>query len=412
MTDRTATQDRTDIPAHPSPDGCEASQGEGSVDSDLVAVLRSVNAAVVSASTREELAERVCTHLSDSPRHRAACLCDRPTCAGQSDNWTVAGAEPGDVPALPDDRFAPADAEAAEPGPSPVSIDAGQTGWWTVFPLTYHGTVYGAFGVLSSRQSLPDRERTVLQELGTVIGHAITAVETRRLLAAPAVVEIELVSSDTTHPLVAAATQVGCRFTLDGLLPTTGSGGVAYLTVENASVAAASEHLTGSRADDVTVVTESPPGEGTLAWRLTTDTVLGQFRAHGAQVTDTLVTGERARYTAELAAGSDVRSVLQSVRERFPDTRLRSKRELERPVQPPRLTDEDLASLTDRQRSVMEAAFHAGYYRWPRAATAEEVAATLDISAATLHGHLRKAEHKLLDELFGTGPRPIRDGTR
>jgi predicted DNA binding protein len=48
---------------------------------------------------------------------------------------------------------------------------------------------------------------------------------------------------------------------------------------------------------------------------------------------------------------------------------------------------------------VLTSAYYAGYFEWPRANTAEEVADSLGISPATLHEHLRTAERKLLEQV-------------
>jgi len=50
---------------------------------------------------------------------------------------------------------------------------------------------------------------------------------------------------------------------------------------------------------------------------------------------------------------------------------------------------------------VLEAAFRAGYYDWPRGSTAEELADSLELTGPTLHGHLRKAERTVLAWLLG-----------
>jgi len=57
-------------------------------------------------------------------------------------------------------------------------------------------------------------------------------------------------------------------------------------------------------------------------------------------------------------------------------------------------------SLTDRQREVLETAHEAGYYNWPRGATAADLAELLDVSEPTLHKHLRAAEQKLVTAMF------------
>ncbi|MFB6108641.1 MAG: helix-turn-helix domain-containing protein [Haloplanus sp.] len=54
------------------------------------------------------------------------------------------------------------------------------------------------------------------------------------------------------------------------------------------------------------------------------------------------------------------------------------------------------AELTPRQREVIQYAFDAGYFEWPRETTSEELADELGISRATCLEHLRKAEEKLL----------------
>jgi predicted DNA binding protein len=59
-----------------------------------------------------------------------------------------------------------------------------------------------------------------------------------------------------------------------------------------------------------------------------------------------------------------------------------------------------LDELTDRQREVLEAAYQAGYFAWPRESTAEEVADALGLSSPTVHGHLRKAEVVILSALL------------
>jgi predicted DNA binding protein len=60
--------------------------------------------------------------------------------------------------------------------------------------------------------------------------------------------------------------------------------------------------------------------------------------------------------------------------------------------------------LTDRQRAAIEAAYHAGFFEWPRDASGEELAASFGISPSTFHQHLRTAERKVLDALLSDAP--------
>jgi predicted DNA binding protein len=56
--------------------------------------------------------------------------------------------------------------------------------------------------------------------------------------------------------------------------------------------------------------------------------------------------------------------------------------------------------LTARQREVVETALSLGHYERPREATHEDVAAALDLAAATVSEHLRRAETRLVRAAF------------
>ncbi|MFC7028414.1 helix-turn-helix domain-containing protein [Halomicroarcula sp. GCM10025710] len=49
---------------------------------------------------------------------------------------------------------------------------------------------------------------------------------------------------------------------------------------------------------------------------------------------------------------------------------------------------------------MLTAAFHAGFFEWPRDVTGEDLAASLDVSPPTVHQHLRKAQRKVFAALF------------
>jgi len=63
------------------------------------------------------------------------------------------------------------------------------------------------------------------------------------------------------------------------------------------------------------------------------------------------------------------------------------------------------SALTERQREVVAEALARGYYDWPREITNEELATELEISRATLHEHLRKAEQTVLSSVMANSHR-------
>jgi predicted DNA binding protein len=107
-----------------------------------------------------------------------------------------------------------------------------------------------------------------------------------------------------------------------------------------------------------------------------------------------------SRLIAEVPGDEDVTRVLDALSEHWPDVELVAKRQ-----SPTRGVDlavpaDGAAGLTDRQRSVLATAFEKGYYDWPRGHTAEEIAESLGIASATLHQHLRAAEHALVSSFL------------
>ncbi|MFB6296269.1 MAG: histidine kinase N-terminal 7TM domain-containing protein [Halobacteriales archaeon] len=368
---------------------------------ELTALVRSVNRALVSATSRDEIEEAVCDRLADTDLYRTACAADILTWDGDADRWTVAGTDgtvPVQPPAPPDDDIG-LDERPETPGSMTVADD--QHGTWAIVPLAYRRTVYGALGVCSEReQGIPDREREVLAELGELIGHAINAAENRRLLAADAVVELEFRNDGEEDVLLQAASRAGCRLDVTSIVPDVTDGHIAYVRAEGGPVETVADVLGG--APDARVRTiRAEETEGLLEWTVSGDTLLGTLAEHGAHVKQATAENGTARFVVEVASDADVRALVTRVRSEYPDTWLEAKREHDRPIDRadsiPRRAIED---LTDRKQEILEAAYRAGYFDWPRESTAEEIADTLDITPPTLHAHLRKAEDTLLAELF------------
>lgn len=389
--------------------------------SDLNSVLRGVNQALVAARDRAEIDRTVCDRLADTDLYDGTCIGDVQSWAGNADRWTIAAdCDPSglSVAALARPPAARSDGGASvrrtfEPegignsgrdasGSTSRSDELEET--WVVVPLFYGTTVYGALGLCTHRDAVSDRERDVLLELGETIGHAINALETRRLLSADATVALEFHSTDDADPLVAAIGDVDAALELDGLVPAGEGRTVVYLRIGGDEPAAVAEALASSADGGVRTVREDE--EWIVEWTLTGDAPLRAFVESGGNVQSAEAEDGSASYEVHVASDADVRSLVDRVRRRFPDVQLRSKAERSEPAHvaeaPPRMDDAD---LTQRQREALEAAYRSGYFSWPRDTTAEEVAASLDVAPSTLHSHLRKAEASVLESFFGPGDR-------
>lgn len=376
----------------------------------LNAVVRGVNQALVSATSREEIERAVCDHLAEPEVYRIACVADIPTWSGDADRWTVATADgdPVVTDKIPGEGIGLEDV-GSEPS-TEIPVDRHDV--WTVVPLVHGRTVYGALGLQSGNGSdadetaVSDREREVLAELGELIGQVMSAVENRQLLAAESVVELEIHSTDDGGALVDAASRTDAQLKVTGLVPDAGEGHLAYVRVTNGSPEMVADVLAADEDAAARVIRDGGEREdeapaGLVEWTVPPGTPLGTLAERGAKVLEVTVENETARFVAEVASDADVRALVERVQRDVPDTWLESIQECNRPVErADSVPNETVEDLTDRQQEALEAAYRAGYYGWPRDSTAEEVADTLDIAAPTLHAHLRKAENSLLAELF------------
>lgn len=369
----------------------------------LNGVVRGVNGALISATSRDEIEAAVCDRLAEPELYRAACVADIPTWSGEADRWTVATADgSAELEELPRGAI-DLDEEETEPA---VETADGRPETWTVVPLSYGRTVYGALGLQTASDpeveaAVTDPEREVLAELGQLIGQAIQAVETRQLLSAESVVELELHCADEQEPLVAAAGAAE-RLSVTGFVPDAGDGHLAYVRVESGSVTAVADALGDEPGAAARVIRgDDETGEGLVEWTVPATAPLGTLAEQGANVLETAAEDGTARYVAEVASEADVRAVVDRVRDHRQDASLEAMRQRDRPIeQADSVPGETVEDLTERQQEALEVAYRAGYYDWPRESTAEDVAETLDITAPTLHAHLRKAEDTLLAELF------------
>lgn len=124
------------------------------------------------------------------------------------------------------------------------------------------------------------------------------------------------------------------------------------------------------------------------------------YKNHGTLRRSNTVSGRQREYNVLVFQRADLKEILEDLEE-FGTVTLGRLEEF-------RANSDSL--LTTRQREVASEALDRGYYDWPRKITNEELAEELEISRATLHEHLRKAEQALLSSaLMDPHERAARD---
>jgi len=100
---------------------------------------------------------------------------------------------------------------------------------------------------------------------------------------------------------------------------------------------------------------------------------------------------------AELPGNIEPRTVLEQIREHYPDIELKAQ---ELRYTPRLLYHAVEDTMTDRKLSILQTAYHAGYFETPRTSTGNELADQLNITRQTFNQHLRKAQQAVFEQLF------------
>jgi len=289
-----------------------------------------------------------------------------------------------------------ASADAEDPLSRAV-FEAGGTGY-VVVPMAYNDTTHGSLVIHTDRlDPFSESERTALGLLGETVGYAITAMENRRLLNADSVVELEL--SVGTSSITDLSSRVDSPVALEGFVPLSSGTAILYIAFsecDEASVVEEAEAI--SAIDRISPVTDRPD-ETVFETIVSGDSGVVALADAGANVTEATVEDGVGRIVAEVSPETDVREFVATVRGTFSDAELLAKRSVERPVEA-RPDTGPLSELTDRQRSVLEASYHAGYFEWPRNSSGTDIAESFDISPPTFHQHLQVGLGKLLSSVL------------
>jgi PAS domain S-box-containing protein len=268
-------------------------------------------------------------------------------------------------------------------------------------PLTYDGITHGVLTVgIDSPNAFSEREREVLSQLGTSIANALAAIERRRALESDETVELEFRGTGEALSFARAADAADCRVALERTVVRQDGSASVYFSFEGDVPEDAAEVASRTLPGAVDVVTER--SSSTLVEASTDDWFGAPLAEYGGVLREASAEPGETTVLVEVPTQADVRSFVERLREVAPSLELVARRQHRRRDRTPaELSDRVRAELTDRQFEVVETALSAGYFEWPREHDGGEVAARLDITQPTFNKHLRIAERKTFELLFG-----------
>lgn len=386
-------------------------------------IIRETIRTLVSASSRAEIVASVCDRLAASNAYLAAWIGDYGTSGDGIDPVAHAGVdetaierhleatgEGADGPVGDESPFRTGDVAVTDvPADDPIraALDDPDDLSLAAIPLGYGDTVYSTLYVYTDRpDGFGQGEVDVLRELGETIGLAVNALETKRLLYADTVTELEFHFDDPTLLATRLTERLGCTIEFEGIVPAEDGAVLTYISVKGADprrvAEAAADH---AAVDDVSVVSAADDA-GLLLLTVTGKTPVTTMREAGGRVERAVVEEGEGRIVGAVAAEADTRRAVELFQRSFPEASLVAQREVERPVQTPQeFRQQVLDSLTEKQRRALEAAFFGDYFQRPRSITGTELADSLGVTSSTFHQHLQTGLKKVLSAVFDPSTR-------
>jgi len=253
----------------------------------------------------------------------------------------------------------------------------------------------------SGTDAFADREQVVLTALGRAVGNAVNAIESGRILSTDRVVELEFTVRDSDLLFGRLSARSGAALELTGSVHESDGSLRLYAAVTGADVEAVDSLLAeDSAVTDWNVIADH--GDEVLFEAVVEESLVAVLADHGAVTSAVTAEDGVARYTIELPYEAEAREVFELVEGRYHGTDLVGYHEHERPVRTRQEFREAVTDrFTDRQETALRTAIVGGFFQWPRESTGEELAATMDIGRSTFHQHLRAAQRKVFEELYG-----------
>ncbi|MDS0220428.1 helix-turn-helix domain-containing protein [Haloarcula sp. S1AR25-5A] len=216
-----------------------------------------------------------------------------------------------------------------------------------------------------------------------------------------AVTRVEFDLSDASYPFVSVSETESCSVILVKCLPRADDTYAEFLSIEDARPDRLAESVEDDAHREARVLDRTDDG-GLVELDVQNSCPIVSLADAGAVPQTAQGVDGQGTVVADVPGQTETAAVIEEFLASHPDAELATKQQRESIV--PLFGFQDYAalteSLTDRQREVLETAHEAGYYNWPREATAADLAERLDISEPTLHKHLRAAEQKLVAAMF------------
>ncbi|WP_274520294.1 PAS domain S-box protein [Natronobacterium lacisalsi] len=390
-------------------------------------IIRTIDQALIGASTRDEIEQAVCTELVTAGPYRVAWIGRQDAASESITPVAAAGIETDYVADLDIDTD---DGPAAEhpagiaarsrepytiqdirsdPPFEPWRKEALKRGYRSMIsvPILYENTLYGVLTVQAEQpETFTGMEAQVIEELGETVAHAINALESKQALVSDEIIELAFRVRDSDVPLLRLVDRADCTFELDNVLSYEDGSLSAFFTTHGAERSAIEDFVEQSLAfSDLRLIVEDDEEQCTFEVTVDEGSIIATLLDHGAVPRTITAEAGEARVVVALSTQADVREFIEMLQSKYHELELTARRTRDRGARTP----EDFKAafeerITDRQREVLRTAYFSGFFDAPRRSTGEEIGEALGVSQPTVNHHLRASQRELLGMLYDETP--------
>ncbi|WP_339103377.1 PAS domain-containing protein [Haloterrigena salinisoli] len=386
-------------------------------------VRQDIEQLLLMADSRTEIERGICERLADLECCSFAWIGEPDPGGNQLLPRQRAGRERGYLDAV---SVTTVDDSAAEPAGrsartrSPVAVenvaDSIRDGTWRgdalsrnfqsiyAVPLVYDDFLYGVLTLYSDdRDAFDEPLRSMLAELGETIGYSIDAVKRKTPLDGESVPVVELeLELEGSNPLGRLADRLDARVEFEGGTIRDDGAPTVFAVVDEPIDVDPADLTDLEGIGDVSVIADTD-AETLLQLHYTGPFLGAAVDANGGTLRTLVADETGTRAVVEVPETVEVRNVLSQLNRREFAVSLVARREGSTRTQSTidaAARNALLERLTDRQREVVQTAYHGGFFEWPRRTTGESIADSLGISSPAFQKHVRATERKLFTALF------------
>ena len=386
----------------------------------LNATVRDIGQSITRADTRAEIERAVCAHLSEADGIALVRLTGHDPESGRPVPRESAGSDratgyPDAVSPPGDDTTEPAARVAATGEPVYVSNTAdslGEEPWRKTalaheiravlsLPLAHREIPYGTLTVYAERAEFFDElSRLALLDLSNKTASVMNAVEHQHAVLSETMTEVTVRFTGDGLPVCRIASSADCSLTHETVTPRSGGTRVRVEGADVRTVADIAEETPG--ISDASPVTDADE-DSLVELRYSNKPLTDYLADRGIRVLDSTADPQSTRFTLSVPDTVDLRGFFGELSDRYGDPELVAKSEQTETETDSGSEEGYRSRLTPRQCEVLRTAHERGFFESPRAVAAETVADELGISPQTFYRHIRTAERKLFETVFGSG---------